>query len=152
MNLLNRFITVLIIVALWFLVVVIVAAPGPAVDLAQQGLDWTGQNLQSLNARQPGWLVLLVRAAIIVGVTLLAIALLWAELRHKPTPVVKVKVPSGGQAAVTADSVERRLAWHLDQIADVINTQPHIRTRGASVSTPSPRLCSRHSRLASSRW
>jgi hypothetical protein len=133
MNFVNRVATVLIILVLWFLVVVIAAAPESALDATRQGLDQAGLGLQRLNAWQPGWLALLARAGVIVGVTLAAIVLLWAELRHKPVSVVKVRAPSGGRASVTAGSVERRLAWHLDQVAGVINARPSIRSRGAAV-------------------
>lgn len=133
MNLLNRFTAILVIVLLWFVIVVVAAAPGQSQVWAQQGLDWAGQSLDSFSTQQPGWLYLLVRAGVIVAVTLLALALLWAEVRRKSTPVVKVRTASGGEASVTADSIARRLAWHLDQLADVVSATPTIKTRGAAV-------------------
>lgn len=133
MNLFNRFITILAIVLVWFVIVAVAAAPGTAQGWAQQGLDWAGNSLDAFQAQQPGWLWLLIRAGVIVSVTLLALALLWNEVRRKKTPVVKVRLPSGGEGSVTADSVARRLAWHLDQLADVVTAAPHIKTRGAAV-------------------
>lgn len=133
MNLLNRFATILIIILVWFVIVLVVAAPESAQVWTQQGLDWAGASLDSFSSQQPGWLYLLIRAGIIVSVTLIAIALLWAEVRRKKTPVVKIRAASGGEATVTAESVERRLAWHLDQLADVVSASPHIRAHGSSV-------------------
>ena len=74
-----------------------------------------------------------LRAGSIVLVTLLALLLLRWELRRKRTPVVKVRTASGGEAAVTADSIARRLAWHIDQLADVISVTPQVRTHGSTV-------------------
>ena len=133
MNLLNRFATILLIILIWFVIVLVVAAPEIGLGWAQQGLDWAGATARSVSSRQPAWLWLLVRAGIIVSVTLLAIGLLWAEVRRKKTPVVKIKSASGGEASVTAESVERRLAWHLDQLAEVVSATATIRPRGAAV-------------------
>lgn len=133
MNLLNRIVTILVIILVWFVIVVTVAAPEAALGWAQQGLDWAGASAQSVNSRQPSWLYLLIRAGIIVSVTLVALALLWAEVRRRKTPVVKIKSASGGEATVTAESVERRLAWHLDQLAEVVSATAAIRPRGSSV-------------------
>ena len=133
MNLLNRILTILGIILLWVVVVVVVAAPEAGLGWAQQGLDWAGANTAAVSAREPGWLYLLIRAGIIVSVTLIALGLLWAEVRRKKTPVVKIKPPSGGEASVTAESVERRLVWHLDQLAEVVSATAIIRPRGAAV-------------------
>ncbi|MEZ4767357.1 MAG: hypothetical protein R2844_02910 [Caldilineales bacterium] len=133
MNLFNRLATIVVIVLGWFVVVLVVAAPEVAQGWAQQGVDWMGATAADVAARQPGWLYLLIRAGVIVAVTLFALALLWAEVRRKKTPVVKIKPPSGGEASVTAESVERRLVWHLDQLADVISATATIRPRGAAV-------------------
>ena len=65
--------------------------------------------------------------------TLVALALLWAEVRRRKTPVVKIKSASGGEATVTAELVERRLAWHLDQLAEVVSATAAIRPRGSAV-------------------
>ena len=86
-----------------------------------------------LGAMQTGWLYTLLRGATIIVATLLGLAWLMQELRRKQTPVVKMRLPSGGEAAVTADSISRRLAWHIDQLADVNSVTPVVRTRGNSV-------------------
>ncbi|MCA9869058.1 MAG: hypothetical protein KDI03_10105 [Anaerolineae bacterium] len=133
MNLLNRFVSILVIILVWFVIVLVVAAPEASLGWAQQGLDWASANAAAVSARQPGWLYLLIRAGVIVATTLIALGLLWAEVRRKKTPVVKIKPPSGGEASVTAESVERRLVWHLDQLAEVVSATAVIRPRGAAV-------------------
>lgn len=133
MNLINRIIAVLLLIVLWAVIVLVAAAPEQALTWARQGLDWVEVSLFRLDAMQPGWLYPLLRAATIIVVTLLALAWLLQELRRKKTPVVKMRLPSGGEAAVTADSISRRLAWHIDQLADVVSVTPVVRTRGNSV-------------------
>jgi hypothetical protein len=132
-NVINRIITVLVVIVLWAAIVVLAAVPEQALAWARQGLDWVEVSLFQLAAMQPGWLYPLLRGAAILVVTLLALAWLMQELRRKQTPVVKMRLPSGGEAAVTADSISRRLAWHIDQLADVNSVRPVVRTRGASV-------------------
>jgi hypothetical protein len=132
-NLINRIIVVLVVVMLWAVIVLTAAAPEIALTGARQGLDWIEVSLFRQEAAQPGWLHLLLRGAVIVVATLLTLAWLIQELGRRKTPVVKMRLPSGGEAAVTADSIGRRLAWHIDQLADVNSVTPTVRTRGNSV-------------------
>jgi hypothetical protein len=132
-NVINRIIAVLVVIILWAAIVVLAAAPGQGLAWARQGLDWVEVSLFQLSAMQPGWLYPLLRGAAIIVATLLALAWLMQELRRKQTPVVKMRLPSGGEAAVTADSISRRLAWYIDQLADVNNVTPTVRTRGNAV-------------------
>ena len=129
----NRILTVLVIVFLWLGVVLLAAVPDLALGWARQGLDWIEQSMARGAAMDPSWLFGALRAGSIVLVTLLALLLLRWELRRKRTPAVKVRTASGGEAAVTADSIARRLAWHVDQLADVISVNPQVRTRGSAV-------------------
>lgn len=129
----NRIVTLLVIVLLWLVAVLLAAVPDLALGWARQGLDWIEQSSARGSAMDPSWLFGVLRAASIVLVTLLALLLLRWELRRKRIPVVKVRSSSGGEAAVTADSIARRLAWHIDQLADVITVTPQVRTRGSAV-------------------
>lgn len=133
MNVINRIIAVLVVILLWMAVVVLAAVPEQALSWARQGLDWVEVSLFQLAALRPGWLYPLLRGGTIIVATLLALAWLLQELRRKRTSVVKMRLPSGGEAAVTADSISRRLAWHIDQLADVNSVTPVVRTRGGSV-------------------
>ncbi len=133
MNVINRMIAVLVAIVLWAVIVVLAAAPEQGLAWARSGLDWVEVSLFQLAAMRPGWLYPLLRGATIIVVTLLALAWLMQELRRKQTPVVKMRLPSGGEAAVTADSISRRLAWHIDQLADVNSVTPAVRTRGNAV-------------------
>ena len=133
MSFVNKLVTLLVIVLVWTGVVLLAAVPQPALGWARQGLDWVEHSLARGATIDPSWLFGALRAGTIVLVTLLALLLLRAELRRKRTPVVKMRPAGGGEAAVTADSIARRLAWHVDQLADVISVTPQVRTRGSSV-------------------
>jgi hypothetical protein len=132
-NVVNRIITVLVVIILWAAIVLLAAAPQQGLAWARSGVDWVEVSLFQLAAMQPGWIYPLLRGATIIVATLLALAWLMQELRRKQTPVVKMRLSSGGEAAVTADSISRRLAWHIDQLADVNSVTPVVRTRGNSV-------------------
>jgi hypothetical protein len=133
MNIFNRAVTVLVLIVLWAIIVVLAAMPEQALSWAQQGLSWLTQSLAALAALQPAWLYPLLRVLTIVLATVVLIVLLWLEVRRQRTPVVRVQLPSGGEAAVTAESVARRLAWHIDQLADVVQVYPEVQARGSSV-------------------
>lgn len=133
MNLFNRMITLLVLVVLWAIIVLLVAVPGQALSWAQAGLDWLRQSLAALAELSPAWLYPLMRVLVLVLATIAFLVLLWLEVRRRRTPVVRVQVAAGGEAAVTAESVARRLAWHIDQLADVVQVFPEVQPRGAGV-------------------
>ncbi|MEA3334521.1 MAG: hypothetical protein U9R25_01325 [Chloroflexota bacterium] len=133
MNAFNRVITILVLILAWAAVVLVAAIPETALSWVQQGLLWLEQSLATLAGFNPSWLYPLLRAATIVLSTIIAAGLLWLELRRDKTPAVKVSLQSGGEAAVTTESVARRLSWHVDQLADVIRSTPNVRARGNSV-------------------
>ncbi len=130
MNFLNRVIAVVLALLLWLALVLLAIVPSQAVAWVRQGVAWVEATVAQLAALQPSWLYPLIRGATVLVVTLLLAAWLLAELRRKATPVVKMRLPSGGEAEVTADSVSRRLAWYIDQLADVNAVTPTVRTRG----------------------
>jgi hypothetical protein len=60
--------------------------------------------------------------------------LLWQEVRIRRPRDVRVITEGGSQAAVTTDSIARRLTWHIDQLADVISVTPIVTGGGKSVN------------------
>ncbi len=59
--------------------------------------------------------------------------LLWLELRRPHGKAVRVQKVSGGEAKVTTDSIARRLAYNIDQLAEVISAKPKITAKGKGV-------------------
>ncbi len=70
---------------------------------------------------------------LVLIVALVAGVLLWLELRVAGVRRIRVHTEAGSQAAVTADAVSQRLAWHIDQLADVVSVTPLVRPHGRSV-------------------
>jgi hypothetical protein len=54
---------------------------------------------------------------------------LWPRRRRG----VRIHTREGGSAELDTTSVARRLAWHLDQLAEVITVIPDVKARGSSV-------------------
>lgn len=133
MNHFNRVVTIAVAIVLYLAVVLVAGAPAQAMAWVQGSVDWLAQVLASLEALSPAWIYPIGRVLALVLATVALLALLWLELRRRKVPVVRVQLPSGAQATVTAESVARRLAWHVDQLADVVNAAPQVRTRGTSV-------------------
>jgi len=133
MNIINRVIAVLLAVVLWVALVGLALVPDKALAWARHGLNWVENSLAQVATTLPDWLYLLARLGVVVVVSLLMAAWLMQQLRRKAPAVVKMRLPSGGQAEVTAESVGRRLAWHIDQLADVNQVTPVVRTRGSAV-------------------
>lgn len=133
MNLFNRLVTMLVLIVLWAAVVVVAALPEQAIAWAQAGLDWLERSLAALAALQPGWLYPLMRVLALVLATIILLIMLWLEVRRQRIPAARIQLPSGGEASVTAESIARRLAWHIDQLADVVQVYPEVQARGSSV-------------------
>jgi hypothetical protein len=65
---------------------------------------------------------------------LIVIPLMIAEFpRRKKEPAVTMRTDHG-EIRVTAESIAKRLAWHLDQLADVINVYPTVQPKGDTVN------------------
>lgn len=133
MNHFNRVVAIAVAILLYLAVVLVAGAPAQAMTWAQGAVAWLGQLLASLEVLSPAWLFPAGRVLALVLATVALLAFLWLELRRRRVPAVRVQLPSGAQATVTAESVARRLAWHVDQLADVVNAVPQVRTRGSSV-------------------
>lgn len=77
------------------------------------------------------------RFLIIVASVLLLIVdigLLWFELRQSTTSrTVRIKQVTGGEAEMSTESIEGRLAYNIDQLPDVIRVSPSVSGRGKGV-------------------
>jgi hypothetical protein len=79
------------------------------------------------------WLYVAGRIGLLIVALVAFGLLLWLELWPRRPKAVRVHTEAGSQATVTADSVARRLAWHVDQLADVISATPRVTAHGRSV-------------------
>ncbi len=127
MNTFNRIVMILLLIlAIPVLVLVMfaVAFPGPAIAAVQAQLAV----LETLS---------LTGKAIVVAVSalliLLCLVLLWLELRRPGPRVVKLSKVESGEAVLTLNSIEQRLAYNVDQLPDVIKVVPKVVGKGKAV-------------------
>ncbi len=132
MNIFNRIIVVLLLLAILLLAVVLAIFPTQALVVGQSALGAAANGLRSMEGSN-FWLLLAARIVLVLAVALVAVVLLWLEVRSPGPRRIKVHTEAGSQAEVMADAVSQRLAWHIDQLADVVSVVPHVRPRGRSV-------------------
>jgi hypothetical protein len=128
MKIFNRIVSVLLILLL--VAVLIVSAVVPFTVLER--LIYTLQQAQDvLQARWP-WSYLVFLAVDIVLV-LLALVLLWLEIRPKAKKTLMVRTVSGTQAEVSTASVQQALQQRIGQLANVYKVRPIVTGRGGGV-------------------
>lgn len=132
MNVFNRIVVILLLLVLVVLAATLAVFPIPSLTIAQRSLGFAASFLQSFEGAN-FWLFVGARLALIVLALLVLGVLLWAELRPSHPKTVRVHTEGGSLAEVTADSVARRLAWQIDQLADVVAVTPLVIARGRAV-------------------
>jgi hypothetical protein len=132
MNVFNRILAVVVLIFLFLLILALAVFPVELVRLAQRGLELT---VGFLNTMETSYYVPYVISRIVLVLVALVFfgLLLWAEVWPRRPRAVRVHTETGSQALVTTDSVARRLAWHIDQLADVISVTPRVTAHGRSV-------------------
>ncbi|MGQ9491685.1 MAG: hypothetical protein ACUVR4_05705 [Anaerolineae bacterium] len=133
MNIFNRIVVVLLLFALLALILTVAVFPLEAVTIAGNALTATGAFFQRAQA-EAFWLFTVGRVLAVLLAVIVFGLLLWGELKPKRPKAVQVRTESGSRATVTTDSVARRLAWHIDQLADVITVTPEVTAAGHAVN------------------
>ena len=121
---------------LWLLLLIglIVASTAP---LATTG--WLSAQLAQLDQWLSGWQAanptyfIVGQATVGISALLLFGALIFAEVMSARRRGVRIRTTEGGAAEVDTGSIGRRLQWHLDQMAEVINVMPLVKSRGGTV-------------------
>lgn len=131
MNALNRIITIVVLLAILILVLALALSPNNVGDWLQMQLGDGISAIYRYQITDPTNFTL-ARVAVVIAAILLLGPLILAEFPRKTESAVRLETPSG-EAQVTTESIARRLAWHLDQLADVISVQPTVRARGGQV-------------------
>jgi hypothetical protein len=133
MNFINRLLASLGLLAGLVLAAAWAAAPTATLTWASAQLDAMRRLLESLGS-WPSVPFLIWRAAIPAVLALICAALLWAEWRTSRPRTVRVHTAAGSVARVATESVERRLAWRVAQLADVVSAAPRVTSGGRSVN------------------
>ncbi len=131
MNTLNRIIAICILLVAFILLAALAIAPF-------ESIDWLRIQLGNFNVWATAFqhnnalFFNLARLGLALIAFLIVIPLLLAEIPRKKEPTVRLR--SGqGDVQVTAESIAKRLAWHLDQLADVIAVSPTVTPKGEKV-------------------
>ncbi|MGD8487850.1 MAG: hypothetical protein PVJ26_02655 [Anaerolineae bacterium] len=135
MNVFNRLVVVGLLLVIIVITAVVVIEPGGTFDVTAAFFEWLSQVTDFYRAGQQQYLFAAARVAIGGAVVLVCLFLLWLELRRPRKQTIRVEKLAGGEAHITTDSIEQRLAYNLDQLPDVIKVAPRItgRSRGVDI-------------------
>jgi hypothetical protein len=133
MNAFNRIVVILLALVLLAACLALAIFPAEAVQTLERAVNGLSTFITNAD-KSYHTLYMLGRVALVVLALLIFGGLLVMELRRKAPGTVRVHTEAGSSATVTAESVARRLAWHIDQLADVISVTPQVTARGNSVN------------------
>lgn len=133
MNVFNKLIVIILLLVLLALCLTLALIPIQALGAAQLFMGNARTWVQQFQTAQPVWYAV-GRVVLAVLAVVIFLPLLWQEIKRHQPRAVHVVTESGSAASVTTDSVSRRLAWHIDQLADVVSVEPHVWGGGKSVN------------------
>lgn len=125
MNVFNKLVVIILLLVLLALSILLALLPVETLRALQTAMGNAAQWVGNLQTQQP-LLYALGRVALAVLGILIALPLLWQQVKPRRAKAVRVVTESGTQAAVTTDAVQQRLAWHIAQLADVVEVQPSV--------------------------
>ena len=125
MNVFNKIIVVILLLALLALCILLALMPVETLRSLEAAMGRAALWVTALQSQQP-LLYALGRVGLAVLGIVVVLPLLWQQVKPRRPKAVRVVTESGSQAAVTTDAVARRLAWHIDQLADVVSVEPTV--------------------------
>ena len=131
MNALNRILVVIVFALLFISVVVAAIFPFGTLALVGGVLASINATLTKLTAESP-MKFLLGQIFMTVGAALVFLPIIWLELTRRGPATVYVRTNSGN-AVLTTNAVERRIAFHLDQLSDIVDVRPEVVAHGKKV-------------------
>lgn len=125
MNFFNRVVVILSLLVTMVVSAIFFMAPVPVLRTVNPFLQKLEANLSNLSTvdrllQLGGGLVFTFLVWVFCA------AILWLEVRRPRARTIKVLKVSGGEAALTVDSIANRLEYNIDQLADVIKVKPSI--------------------------
>jgi hypothetical protein len=133
MNFINRVIGILIFFIAFILLIVLAAIPFETLSWLQAQIGEFSQWARQYQIANPLFFNL-GRVALAAIAILVVIPLMIAELPRKKKEAAVTMRTEQGEIRVTADSIARRLAWRLDQLADIITVAPFVNPKGDTVN------------------
>jgi len=133
MNILNRIVMIIMIPILVLVVTLVLAMPlNVWTEISKFFAQWTpSQEAIDLNNSILVRLALLGVAAIF---DLSMLLLFLYEIRRNPQRMIRVRRAAGGEVRLPVDTIAQRLAYHIDQISDVISVEPRVGERRGGVT------------------
>ena len=132
MNTFNKIVAILLWLVLLAVSIIFALMP----DAVALWLKSTGNSLsllvQSWKSYNSLYFLVFQIAFLVVSVLLFG-ALILAEIWPRKQRGVIVKTEKGTNARMEEDSVTKRIAWNLDQLAGVISVEPKVTPRGKKV-------------------
>lgn len=132
MSAFNRLIAILLWIGLLVVCLLVAINPLAGLEAARAFVDARLLDLNALQQNNPTNYAI-AQAAFGIGTILLFAMLLWLEIFTIRRRGVRIRTAEGGSAELDTNSVGRRLAWHLDQLAEVMTVVPAVRARGSAV-------------------
>ncbi len=127
MNIVNRLITGLVLLAAILLAVAVIVLPRQIITALQQGLTTLGTALTSpLN-----YVLWALFWALVVVV---AVLLLWLQIPRGPRHAVRIAHVKGGEATLSTEAIVQRLRQELSQVTQVQELTPKVTPSGSSVN------------------
>ena len=133
MNTINRIIGFLLLLFLFLALIVLAVVPFETTGWLQTQLGHFSQWARQAQ-RNSSLFFGLGRVGLAAIAAIVILPLLIAELPHKKQDPAVVMRTEHGEIHVTAESIAKRLAWHLDQLADVIIVTPQVLPKGGTVN------------------
>ncbi len=133
MNVFNKLVVIILLLALLALSLMLALFPAQTLQSISTAFANAAAWVQALQVKQPV-LYALARVGLAVIAIVVVLPLLWQQIKRRRPKAVRVVTESGSTASVTTESVARRLAWHIDQLADVVSVEPHVSGSGKSVN------------------
>lgn len=134
MNVVNRLVVIVLLFVVIVLVAVLVMVPRESLRTGAVTLDWLHQ--QTSDYMQNDRLLFAAGRVTIGGLAVItALFVIWLELRRPRKKTIRAQKMAGGEALITTESIEQRLAYNIDQLPDVVHVSPKIigRSRGVDV-------------------
>ena len=126
MNIFNRIVMVLGLLALLVLAAVLLWDPVYMVGVARANLDFFEQLLYQ---DQSYYAIL----GVLIGIVVLCLILLFLELRRSRKKTVRIRAAGAGKAQLGIESVAQSLQFRIDELAGVREVHPKVISRGKDV-------------------
>jgi len=134
-NIFNRLIVILLLLLLIVVTAIVALVPQQTLWFLSQTFTWLHQ--EAGNYINSGDRLLFAAGRVLAGGIIIFVCLiaLWLELRRPRKKTIRVQKLAGGEAYITVDSIEQRLAYNIDQLPDVVNVSAGItgRARGVDI-------------------